>query len=154
MGCGAGKGEKKQSIKSLHFDRTGVSSLDEFLGRINELIEGYAGFVDPLDDLEWRFKQTSGFWWVRNAHLREALIGVFLCVGSAVNGELGVLEIKLEERKPFISGKFKSRAGEQIDESLEHFARLADDLEDLVEKKIPEILENVLKLVGDVERVS
>jgi len=86
MGCGASKGSKNHSIKSLRFINTGISSLDNFLGRINELVDGFADLVEPLDDLDWRFQCSTGFWWVKNAGLRESLLGMFLCIGSAVNG--------------------------------------------------------------------
>ena len=154
MGCGAGKGSKKQTIKSLYFIKTGVSSLDNFLGRLNELIDSFAGLVDPLDDLDWRFQSSTGFWWVKNAGLRESLLGMFLCIGSAINGQLGTLEVTLNNKKPFIKGKFKSKAGNQIDEAWDNFDKFADDLEDVLTYKLPEILENALSLVGDIERVS
>ena len=93
MGCGQGKGSKKISAKSLKMKETGMASVDAFTAKAHEILDDFDVLVEPLNNLESVIMQNTGFKGIPHSSLGIAVKSMFLCLATAVAGDLKKLDL-------------------------------------------------------------
>ena len=62
MGCGASKGKAdNQADAEIAFKHVGIWGMDDFFGQCKDLLNSFAGIVDPMAAQKDSYLSTTGF---------------------------------------------------------------------------------------------
>jgi len=159
MGCTASKSGVKVSVqlRTSKSERVGVSSVDNFVYRFNDVIESFAALTEGIDskreDLAW----LTDFPWHNPAGdgtLKKVVIGTLLQTFAACNGALDKVTIQLTD-KPSI--KIVLGAGypeRQIERQLDLIADYIEELGKIVTEKMPDLLKSFEELLDAAGRLQ
>jgi len=68
-------------------------------------------------------------------------MGMFLCMGTAVAGDVKKLELKALEKGPYLRAKINGISTKELEDAFEDFTRFASDIEEVLMIKLPNMVE-------------